>query len=390
MSFLKYGIGLDVGMSTFDACISLINTQQEVIIQSSKEFTNSSKGFTELMKWVNKVCKLELPRLYLMEATGVYHEQLAWYLYDQELNLSIVLPNKARKYKESLGLKSKNDKIDAKGLAQMACERQWTLWNPLSRNIYFLRIVTRKIEKLSQQITVAKNQLHALEKGMFRDKAVEKMCSRQIRVLEKDKISLQGRVQQLIESDKDLHRKVTQICQIKGLGLQIVAIILAETNAFASFENIAQLVSYSGYDVVENSSGSRIGKTRISKKGNSHIRRSLHFAALNVIKYQVKPFKNLYNRIYEKSKIKMKGYTAVQKKLLAMIYVLWKKDEPFDPEYQGETSRDGEVKSSFASAQPQEQTTIIKQEEKKKITPDEARVTQDKHPSKCRRMSSFA
>jgi hypothetical protein len=103
----------------------------------------------------------------------------------------------------------------------------------------------------------------------------------------------------------------------------------------------------------------------------------------------------LYERVYEKSKIKMKAYTAVQKKLLEFIFVLWKKDEAFDPNYQDKKSRDVEPVPSFASV-PQEPSTAYDNKEKElkltgqKITPAITRVTQDKHPSKYRRMPSFA
>jgi transposase len=33
------------------------------------------------------------------------------------------------------------------------------------------------------------------------------------------------------------------------------------------------------------------------------------------------------------SGIKMKAYVAIQKKLLCMIYALWKKDKAFEPDY---------------------------------------------------------
>jgi transposase len=36
---------------------------------------------------------------------------------------------------------------------------------------------------------------------------------------------------------------------------------------------------------------------------------------------------NLYHRITEKQIIKMKGYVAVQRKMLMLIYTLWKKNE---------------------------------------------------------------
>lgn len=395
MEFLKYGLGIDMAMEKFDVCISVIDKLQQVAIRAQCSFNNNKKGFEDFILWVTKNTRLTIPAVYIMEATGIYYEQLAWFLHDKKCSVSVVLPNKAKKYKEALGLKSKNDRIDAKGLAQMACEQNHTAWKPVSSNIYLLRLITRQIQSVAEQATVLKNQLHALQYGMYRDKAIEKMYTRQVDLLQKNKKSLQLRVEQIVESDEILRKKFKNICKIKGLGLQNLAVIVAETNGFTAFENIAQLVSYAGYDVVENQSGKRSGKTKISKKGNNRIRRCLHFPAFNMIKYEVAPFKNLYERVYEKSKIKMKAYTAVQKKLLEFIFVLWKKDEAFDPGYQDKKSRDEEAVPSLASV-PKEPLVAWGNEgkepdlSKQKITPAITRVTQDKHPSKYRRMPSLA
>ncbi|HAD13144.1 MAG TPA: IS110 family transposase, partial [Saprospirales bacterium] len=106
-----------------------------------------------------------------------------------------------------------------------------------------------------------------------------------------------------------------------------------ETDGFALFKNKAQLVSFAGYDVVQRESGTSVkGTTRISKKGNSYIRRALYFPALTAVKYEPQ-FKDFYQRVFEKSFIKMKGYVAVQRKLLVLIYTLYKKEEPYDPQY---------------------------------------------------------
>jgi transposase len=393
MDFLKYGLGIDMAMEKFDVCISIIDKLQHVMIRAQCSFNNNQKGFEAFVLWVTKNTKLAIPAVYLMEATGVYYEQLAWFLHNKNCSVSVVVPNKAKKYKEALGLKSKNDRIDAKGLAQMACEQNNTTWKPLTSNIYLLRLITRQIQSVSQQATVLKNQLHALQYGMYRDKAIEKMYARQLILLQKNKESLQLRVEQIVENDEILKKKFENICKMKGLGLQNLAVIIAETNGFTAFENIAQLVCYAGYDVVENQSGKRSGKTKISKKGNNHIRRCLHFPSFNMIKYEVAPFKNLYQRVYEKSKIKMKAYTAVQKKLLEFIFILWKKDEAFDPNYQDKPSRDVEPEPSFTLV-PKEPAILCKKKEgmesaTQKITPAITRVTQDKHPSKYRRMPSI-
>lgn len=132
-----------------------------------------------------------------------------------------------------------------------------------------------------------------------------------------------------IASDATIAGKVNQLCSIKGVGMLTVAVILAETNGFGLIEHARQLVSYAGYDVVENQSGKRTGKTRISKKGNHRIRRILHFPTINVVRFQGGVFADLFERTYQKHHIKMKSYVAVQKKLLIILYTLWKKDQSF-------------------------------------------------------------
>ena len=333
MKNLKYGIGVDMASKKFDACISVINDAQKTTILSTGSFGNTSEGFILMLKWVDKHCKEGLPLIFLMEATGIYYEQLAWFLYQEDKSVVVILANKARKYKEALGLKSKTDSIDARGLAQMACEQHLKAWTPISKGIYQLRLHTRQIEGIVSHITRFRNQLHAIMLCMYREPAIEKMIKANIVLLEKQKLKLEKKIQALIDTDPILKERFDKICRIKGLGILTLAVIVAETDGFALIENQPQLVSYAGYDVVENQSGNRVGKTKISKKGNSHIRRALHMPALNMVRYEQTPFVQLFGRILERSKIKMKGYTAVQKKLLVLIYTLWNKNEEYDPQY---------------------------------------------------------
>jgi transposase len=80
-------------------------------------------------------------------------------------------------------------------------------------------------------------------------------------------------------------------------------------------------------------SGNRVEKTRISKKGNSRIRRILHLPALNAVRFGEPTCQALFERVFERTKIKMKGYVAVQKKLLTLCYAIWKNDTKYDPNY---------------------------------------------------------
>jgi hypothetical protein len=54
--------------------------------------------------------------------------------------------------------------------------------------------------------------------------------------------------------------------------------------------------------------------------------------ALGAIKY-IDEMKNLYIRICIRNSAKKVGLTAVMRKLLILIYTLWRKNEPYNPAY---------------------------------------------------------
>ncbi len=55
--------------------------------------------------------------------------------------------------------------------------------------------------------------------------------------------------------------------------------------------------------------------------------------ALNAVRYKEPTCQALYQRVVERSGIKMKAYVAVQKKLLILAFALWKGDTEYDPNY---------------------------------------------------------
>ena len=75
----------------------------------------------------------------------------------------------------------------------------------------------------------------------------------------------------------------------------------------------------------------------------------MHMAALNVVRFNESVFVQFYNRIYNRSKIKMKGYVAVQKKLLCLIYALWKSDSVYQRDYAVKTNQIHEPETHLSS-----------------------------------------
>lgn len=354
---IKHSIGIDVSKVDFHVCLSSIDTLQQVKVARSGTFTNNKAGFSRFAEWINLSRGTSgVPLTITMEATGVYYENLALFLHQQGYRVSVVLPNKAKKYMAALNLKTKNDKADAKGLSRMGAEQSLEIWQPMGEFFYQLRLLTRHYQSLQEMRTSLNNQLHANKLCMYQDKTVTAGLEKMITMIEAQiKSTVQG-ISAHIAADKDVAERVAGIMAIKGVGELTVAVILAETNGFELFSSASQLVSYAGYDVVENQSGGHTGKTKISKKGNGRIRRILHMPALIAVRYNVAVFQCLYERNFLKHSIKMKSYVAVQKKLLTIIYTLWKKRERFDEDYKKRivTTKDVEVvqssRVSFAEA----------------------------------------
>ena len=338
VSITRYNAGVDFGSDQMDVKLAAQYEDGIRKILFSRRFENKETGFENLEGWLKEKCKCKDAEIRIScEATGVYHERCCYFLNALGYYVTVEVPSRVKSYKKSLGFNSKNDTIDAVALAYMGLERNLRKWEPVNSFYYELRMLTRYHQSVQEMHTSACNQLHAQQSGMHASKLVVKQLKAGIKLYEKQLAELAKAIEEKLESEPEVKKKMDNaIKDMKGVGAMTVAVVLAETNGFSWFTNRRQVVKYAGYDVVEDQSGKRRGKTKISKRGNAHIRRALYFPAINLVTYNVKPFASKYVRIFERSRIKMKGYTALQKNLLLMLFTLWKKDETFDPNYQNQ------------------------------------------------------
>ena len=135
------------------------------------------------------------------------------------------------------------------------------------------------------------------------------------------------------QSEEQVNKTIKRISSITGVGKLTAATVLAETNGFELIRNKRQLGSYAGFDVREKQSGTSVkGKSRISKKGNKYLRKAMYMPALTAIRHDDR-FKAIYARLVAKHGIKMKAAVAVQRKLLEMMYTIYKTGALYDRNY---------------------------------------------------------
>lgn len=337
---LGQNVGIDFAKDDFKACMMYRLEDNSKKIKASRTFKNTLSGFKLFHKWVKRFELSDLTFKVTLEPTGIYHENFLYYFHESsDYELCLVVPNQSKAFAKSLGVVSKTDKVDAEVLAKMGLERNLTSWEPISSKMRVIKQLCRERVRLLKQKTALINQEHALEYSYDPNKFEMRRIARQKKYLDKLIKEVEVSIKKAIKADADLSERIKNICELKGVRQITVATIIAETDGFRLFKNRNQLISYAGYDVVERESGTSVkGRTKISKKGNSHIRRALHFPAIVASEHDPK-LKQLYERVWQRSGIKMKGLVAVQRKILILVYTIYKKNEKYDPNYQATTQK---------------------------------------------------
>jgi transposase len=328
VDIVKQNVGIDVSKDSIDVALSHLTADFRVVVVSTRKFSNTVKGFIQLHGWVKSKQQSDKSLHFTMEATGVYYEGLAYFLHEQEYFVHVVLPNKVKKYAQSLDHKSKTDAIDARVLAQMGLERALRLWLPVSSSLLGLKQLTRERNALVRTKTNICNQLHAYKHQGQPNKDSIARSEKHISLLDSQVKQIEKEMKSFVNNDKDLKTKIDYLLSIPGVGLVTASTVVAETNGFAAIENIKQLTSYAGLDVKISESGTWKGKSKISKQGNSHIRSVLYMPSLSKIRHN-KAAKQYYERLKEKKGVGMIAVVAGMRKLLTLMYALWKKEEIF-------------------------------------------------------------
>jgi transposase len=330
---VKQVCGIDVAQNELVVALGRLYDDLTPELYAHKSFPNTNKGFTALLDWVKKLTGPAVESRYVMEATGVYHERLAYFLHGKEHLVSIVLPNKISNYARTLEVKTVTDKTASEAITRFGLERKLDNWKPAHPVYKKLRQLTRERDQLVQSRSIAKNQLHAEQAEAEPNKTTVNRVKKQIAFLDKQEQEIKAELAALVKQNETVKKKVELITSIPGVGALTAVTVLAETNGFELIRSKKQLSSYAGLDVKEKLSGTSVkGKPRISKKGNKFLRKSMHLPALAAIRHDER-FKAIFARLVSKHGIKMKAAVAVQRKLLELIYIIFKTEKTYDKEY---------------------------------------------------------
>ena len=334
MKVLKQVLGIDVAKDELVVSLGKLLEDLSTDIREYQIFSNNEKGFEQLLQWVYDKKSEQTNVIFVMESTGVYHERFAYFLHSKEEKVVIVLPNKISNFMRTLEIKTVTDKTCSIAITQFGLGRKLKEWRPSNIVYKELQQLSREKNQVISERVVCMNQLHAEKIQALPNLKTIKRLDERILLLQNQEREINDDMLEKVEESEEASESVDLMSSIPGVGKATAIAVLAETNGFELIRNKKQLTSYAGLDIREKQSGTSIkGKARISKKGNKNLRKSLHFPSITATRVS-NQYQEVFHRIVSKTGIKMKGLVAVQRKILELMYTLFKNKTPYQANYQ--------------------------------------------------------
>lgn len=257
----------------------------------------------------------------VLEATGVYHLELALALHQAErAEVMVARPQAMRRFCEALSERAKTDSGDAR-IGLEFCERMpFQPWQAPSTRCFELRSLTRRIATLTELCTAEKNRCHASQSCPSYGGAAHESIQRLIQHLDRELARLQTQALRIVRRQQSLSRRFDLLRSVHGIATKSALKILGELCLLPADMNPRQWVAHAGLDPKVFDSGSSVRSyRRISKAGNVHLRRALYMPAL-VASRGEPHVQAYYDHLKAQGKPKLKALVAVMRKLLHAIY----------------------------------------------------------------------
>jgi transposase len=327
MTEIQYCVGVDIASNTFTAAVGRMPWK---LVVKPETFENKEDGYCQLLEWLEKHHLPASTTIVCMEATGVYCEGLAYFLYAKGYRVSVEPPLEVKRAFKPFG--RKNDAVDSEQIAEYACrhidELSW--WTPKSEILEQVKALLAVREQFVTQKVAHHNALLALRRKVVRTPFGEQAYERLIEQLKKQIQALDEEIRRLIESDPGLKEMLLLLLSVPGVGLLLAAhfLILAQYSL-----DYKVLASFLGIAPNEHSSGTSVYKHATSRHfGPPIIRKLLYLAACSVCAHRPQ-FRAYLLRKTKEGKPPRLVLNNVENKLVRIMCAVLNSRTAFIPDY---------------------------------------------------------
>jgi transposase len=131
------------------------------------------------------------------------------------------------------------------------------------------------------------------------------------------------------------HADYQRLQQIPGIGPINALAILAEAGDLRRFGHHRRFLKFCGLDLATHQSGQFRGKTKLSKRGNARLRRTLWMAAQVAIRQRENAFRDKFERYVARDRqdpdLRRKAFTAITAKMARVVHAVIKTGADYRP-----------------------------------------------------------
>ncbi|EJR8320508.1 IS110 family transposase [Escherichia coli] len=314
-------VGIDIAKHTFDIATLQSNGKH----RTKAKMPNDLKGFEALQQWLLKHAE---PQAWIvMEATGIYHEALAEWLFKQGYRVCVLNPAQPAFYARSQLQRVKTDKVDAKLLADYGSRHLAELrsWQPEAPEIRRLRALVHRLKDIQELEQIERNRLESTQESKVRD-SIQSVLDH----LKKQTDETLKAIKQLFDDNDDLRGKRDLLTSIDGIADRTAALLLAELGDIQRFDSSKAVTAFSGLNPRLQESGKHKGHVRISRMGSARLRAGLYMPAVSSLTHN-RAIREMAERMKAKGKAGKQIACAAMRKLLCIAYGVLKSGRPFEP-----------------------------------------------------------
>lgn len=319
----KETIGIDVSKLTIDVYIHTA--------QIHEQFENRKNGFSTMLKWIRKQGVKTDDVFICFENTGFYSLELASFLSEKKIPYAMEM---ALNIKRSMGVvRGKNDKVDAKRIAEYAYLRRGQLKESTipSEKILkmkcLLSLRERMVSQRSGYMASSKELKSVFTTNKFKN--IINMQQKLIEELQENIEVVETDILELIKSDETMDTQYKLVTSVKGIGFIAAAYFLVTTNCFTAFTDSRKYACYAGTAPFANQSGTSInGKSKVSHLANKRVKAILLLCASSAKQHDPE-LREYYQRRIEKGKNKMSTINIIKNKLIHRVFAVVKRGTPY-------------------------------------------------------------
>jgi transposase len=290
MTTFSFFVGVDRASATFMA--SAGTAPWKVMVKPTK-FDNHEDGYASYLSWLKDNHLTPERTVVCMEATGVYSEGLAYFLYANGYTVAVEPPlNIQRKFPVNA---SKTDELDCQYIAEYACRYAdiLSLWKPRAEILEQVKVLLTTRQHFSVQLTGHKNALHAANRKQVSSDLAKRVHRDMIEQIGKHIKTIDQEIRRLIDSDPTFKQTLLLLLSVPGIGLQLAAHLLI---AMQETLDPRVLAAFIGICPIKHESGTSVYSPPTSRHYGPAVLRKLLYLAACTVRTHKKQFQQYFFR----------------------------------------------------------------------------------------------